>query len=294
MKIRYIAGIYTIIMLFVLVLFAKEMQEKTNKTVDMVSINEKVKTIEQQLTTGKDKHSVETAMECEVLLISEKDYESNLNQALQERKLVMDYQTPKGIQGKIIFDLEGGEYEEARQKLFQRSVALCLTISVLVYILLATVYLSFVRPFHTLQRFSAQVAKGNLEISLPMNRHNFFGAFTESFDMMREELKRARESEYAANISKKELVAELSHDIKTPIATIKAVCEVLQVTEKKEDTLNKINVIEAKAEMIDNLIGNMFHATLEELEVLKTEPEEESSLMVEEMIQELKYYGEII
>lgn len=49
--------------------------------------------------------------------------------------------------------------------------------------------------------------------------------------------------------------------IKTPIATIKAVCEVLQVTGEKKDTLNKVNVIEAKAEMIDNLIGNMFHTT---------------------------------
>lgn len=294
MKIRYIAGIYTIIMLFFLMAFTKEMQESTNKTVDMVSINETVKQIEQEFAKGKDKDSIERAENCEILLVSEKDYKEKLNQALQQRKLIVDYQNEEGIQGKMIFDLDGKEYEEARQKLFQRGVVFCLMISVLVYSLLAVVYVSFVRPFHTLQKFSAEVAKGNLEIPLPMNRHNFFGAFTESFDMMREELKRARESEYAANISKKELVAELSHDIKTPIATIKAVCEVLQVTEKKEDTLNKIGVIEAKAEMIDNLIGNMFHATLEELEVLKIEPEEESSLMVEEMIQELKYYGDII
>jgi len=80
---------------------------------------------------------------------------------------------------------------------------------------------------------------------------------------MREELKRARESEYEANRSKKELVAELSHDIKTPVATIKAVCEVLCVKEKNQDTLEKVEVIANKAEMIDSLVGNMFHATLE-------------------------------
>ena len=68
----------------------------------------------------------------------------------------------------------------------------------------------------------------------------------------------------------------------------------LQVKEKNQDTLDKVEVIANKAEMIDSLIGNMFHATLEELEVLKVEPEERSSLLVEEMILEQKYYGEIV
>ena len=43
---------------------------------------------------------------------------------------------------------------------------------------------------------------------------------------MRSELKKARLAEAKANESKKELVAKLSHDIKTPVASIKAVSEV--------------------------------------------------------------------
>lgn len=294
MKIRYIAGIYTVIMVLLLLLFAKEVRENNNALVDIVSINEKVKLIESAFENGEGRDSVEEKMECEILLLTDKNYESSFNKSIQERKLVMDYYEDGVIKGKLIFDTEGKEYQRLRKELFQKVIVVCLVISIAVYTLLGVVYLSFIRPFQKLQRFSTEIAKGNLDIPLPMNRHNFFGAFTESFDIMREELKRARESEYAANVSKKELVAELSHDIKTPIATIKAVCEVLQIKEKKEDTLNKVNVIAAKAEMIDNLIGNMFHATLEELEVLKVEPEEKSSLLVEEMILELKYYGEII
>ncbi len=38
----------------------------------------------------------------------------------------------------------------------------------------------------------------------------------------------------------------------------------------------------------------MFHATLEELEVLKVEPKEESSTLIPDMFQDLKYYGEIL
>lgn len=294
MKIRYIAGIYTVVMILLVLMFAKEIKENENTVVDMVSINEKVKLVEDALERGEDKDSIENKMECEILFLTDKNYESSLNQAIQERKMILDYCEDEAIQGKLIFDIEGKEYQRLRKELFQKTVAVCLVFSVLIYALLGAVYLSFIRPFQKLQKFSSEIAKGNLDIPLPMNRHNFFGAFTESFDIMREELKRARESEYAANVSKKELVAELSHDIKTPIATIKAVCEVLQIKEKNEDTLEKVNVIAGKAEMIDNLIGNMFHATLEELEVLKIEPEEKSSLLVEEMISELKYYGEIV
>jgi signal transduction histidine kinase len=68
-----------------------------------------------------------------------------------------------------------------------------------------------------------------------MDRHNYFGAFTESFDRMREELKLSSEREAAANRSKQELVAEISHDIKTPVATIKATCEVMEIKYKEDD-----------------------------------------------------------
>lgn len=66
-----------------------------------------------------------------------------------------------------------------------------------------------------MKQFAEKIADGDLEFKLPMDRGNYFGAFTESFDLMREELIRARQGEYEANIRKKELVAELSHDIKT-------------------------------------------------------------------------------
>ena len=51
-----------------------------------------------------------------------------------------------------------------------------------------------IRPFERLQRFSLQTAKGNLDFPLPVQKQDFFGVYAESIDLMREELKRARES----------------------------------------------------------------------------------------------------
>ena len=63
---------------------------------------------------------------------------------------------------------------------------------------------------------------GNLDFPLSIGKDNYFGTFTESFDIMREELKKAREGQARAEHAKHEMMAELSHDIRTPLATINA------------------------------------------------------------------------
>ncbi|MBR5057579.1 MAG: HAMP domain-containing histidine kinase, partial [Clostridiales bacterium] len=161
--------------------------------------------------------------------------------------------------------------------------------------ILFVVWYFFVRPFNDLKVFAEHVSKGNLDLPLKMRKHNYFGAFTESFDRMREELKKASEREIEASRSKKELVAELSHDIKTPVATIQATCEVMEVKykDKDPDILEKVEVIKAKASSVDRLIDNMFKATLDELEELKVEQTEESSKILSDIISELRFYGTV-
>jgi signal transduction histidine kinase len=132
-------------------------------------------------------------------------------------------------------------------------------------------YKTILRPFKKLEDFASRVAQGNLDIPLDMDKHNRFGAFTESFDLMREQLAAARENERLANISKTELVASLSHDIKTPVASIKALAELHQA---KNGNAAEIDSIVVKADQIDRLISNMFSATLEELKQLEVSPED--------------------
>jgi len=142
-------------------------------------------------------------------------------------------------------------------------------------------------PFRKLQGFARSIADGNLDAPLAMDKNNTFGAFTESFDIMREELRRA-------NHSKKELVASLSHDIKTPIASIKAVTELMLVKTTDEKEQARLNTITAKAEQVNALITNMFHATLEELEVLHVAPGEVSSAEIAKLIADADYQGQAV
>lgn len=296
MKIRHItAGITICILAFIMVMMIQIRVSGDEHVQDMVWYNGEVKAIEAALEQGTAREEVEARHNCRILYLTDEDYEGRLNEYLKKDSMILDLYLGKSVYaGKVIWQTKQDQYEAMRDNL-QRTVILFGVFLLLVfYAVLLILYLNYIRPFHTLQKFTAQVAKGNLDLALPIRKNNFFGAFTESFDLMRQELKRAKESEYQANISKKELIAELSHDIKTPVATIKAACEVLQVTEEKDDTLRKIDVIAGKAEMIDNLISNMFHATMEELEMLKVEPTEESSLRIPEMFDDFRYYGQIV
>ena len=145
------------------------------------------------------------------------------------------------------------------------------------------------QPFRKLQSFAKQVATGNLDVPLEMDKDNLFGAFTESFDLMREELRIAKENEYLANQSKKELVASLSHDIKTPVASIQSAMDLMILKVEDENDRKRINAVNVKLEQINTLITDMFHATLEELQVLKVTPVEIPSTEVVELIYQADY-----
>ena len=89
------------------------------------------------------------------------------------------------------------------------------------------------RPTREMRGFAGEIAKGNLDVPLPIRKHNPFGNLVEGFDLMREELKASRMREAEAEKAKKELVAELAHDIKTPVATIRATCEVMELRQRR-------------------------------------------------------------
>lgn len=152
---------------------------------------------------------------------------------------------------------------------------------------------SVLTPFRRLQRFARDIAMGNLDIPLEMDRHGRFGAFTESFDLMREELKKARENERKADRSKKELVASISHDIKTPVASIKAATEVMLLAARDEKDTRQLERIGEKAEQINTLITDLFHATLDELQELNVALAEIHSTVIPQLIQNADYKGRV-
>ena len=276
---------------------------KNISKVDLVAINDVVKTAEknwgqvsEEAFRNSDIKQPFTVIDRSenVLYQTPENQFHNINDAIKNRDTIIDLKKNNEIVGKIIIRNNEQEIVDQLKSELVTTVSLIFGLLMLICIFYIThIYRTLLKPFQQLQDFAVNVARGNLEVPLNMKRNNYFGAFTESFDLLREELGAARQREYESNRSKKELVATLSHDIKTPVASIKAVSELMLLQAKDEKVMKQVNTIYSKADQIDLLVTDMFHATLEELQQLKLTVTEESSDVLIAMIDNVNFDQQI-
>lgn len=138
------------------------------------------------------------------------------------------------------------------------------------------IYIKILRPFEKMQGFASNLARGNFDIKLDYERENYFGEFTWAFDSMRKEITVARQSEKAAIENNKTVIATLSHDIKTPIASIRAYSEALEANMDNSIEKRKkyIDVIINKCDEVTNLTNDLFLHSISDLNMLKMNLEE--------------------
>ncbi|MEY9973469.1 signal transduction histidine kinase [Lysinibacillus sp. RC46] len=277
---------------------------KNISEMNIVAINELVKTVEKNWGQINNETFDNSGFQQPLMIIDNLEnviYQTpgiqfiNIYDAIKNRDSIIDVKQNDEVVGKIIIRNNDHEIVQKMKKELVTSFSLIVGLVMIVSIIYNVyIYRTLLKPFMQLQHFAANVARGNLDIPLNMDKDNYFGAFTESFDLLREELYAARQREYESNRSKKELVATLSHDIKTPVASIKAVSELMLLQAKDEKVIKQVNTIYSKAEQIDLLVTDMFHATLEELQQLQITVTEESSEVLVDMIENVNYDNQIV
>ena len=143
-----------------------------------------------------------------------------------------------------------------------------------------------IAPFRRLKDYATLIAQGRLDEPLLMEKTNLFGDFTESFDTMREELKASKEREIALKLKEKELVASLSHDLQSPVAGIKLICELLEVKVEDEYVKNKIVIIDHKTEEVKVLLDNLLNSALDDLSEMHVNCTEVTSEELDRLLEE--------
>ncbi len=196
-----------------------------------------------------------------------------INEAIKTRGLVLDLKVNDEIVGKVIFDYSEDEQFEGVKKNIVITFAV---IGILQMVIVAAWYIyirrNIIKPFKKLNSFASRVAEGNLDMPLMMDEGHVFGEFTEAFDLMRSELKKARIAEKKAIDDKNEMVAKLSHDIKTPVASIKSTSEVGFELTKEERTKEMFNVINVKTDQIKALVDNLFTSSVQDASEIAVNP----------------------
>nr|WP_321153368.1 HAMP domain-containing sensor histidine kinase [uncultured Acetatifactor sp.] len=298
MKKRYFIIIQLIVAAVETILLFGFALQDTDSVQDAVAVNEVLQSVEADWDR-LESHENRTGLAYvvlddtgEVLYRTDTGLSESINAAVVHRDTILDVESGGLVVGKLILSNDSAEFLKSRQQTVLLAVMALMLVQWSVCIGYG-IYLDriVVRPFRQLKDFARRVAGGNLDIPLAMDRGNLFGAFTESFDIMRDELKKARLAEAKANAEKKELVAKLSHDIRTPVASIKAASEVGAALAENDRIKGNYGQIIRKADQIDTLVNNLFTAALEELEQLTVAPVDMESRELAEMLESADYFG---
>lgn len=157
----------------------------------------------------------------------------------------------------------------------KRTVVMCGICIAFVLTVFGYVYFAILRPFDKMKGFAEKIAQGNFDVPLNYERSNYFGAFTWAFDSMRREITKSRACEREAIENNKTVIATLSHDIKTPISSIRAYAEGLEAN--MDGTLEKrekyLSVIMKKCDEVSRLTNDLFLHSLSDLDKLKINSE---------------------
>ena len=135
------------------------------------------------------------------------------------------------------------------------------------------IYISILKPFNKLTGFADNVARGDMDIPLEYDKSTLFGKFTWAFDRMRQNVKNSRQSEVEAIENNKTVIAALSHDIRTPVSSIRAYAEALEagMAQTPEERAKYISVILSKCDEVTRLTDDMLLHSLSDMDRLSVE-----------------------
>ena len=126
-------------------------------------------------------------------------------------------------------------------------------------ILTAWIYKSIVTPIHHLQVATKKITDGNLDFEMPAGGEDEIGELCTDFEEMRRRLKETAEEKLEAEKQNKELISNISHDLKTPITAVKGYVEGLMdgVADTPEKQEKYIRTIYNKANDMERLINEL-------------------------------------
>lgn len=135
-------------------------------------------------------------------------------------------------------------------------VILVLTHALLTYFMSKRI----IRPLRELRRAAGEIKDGRLSRRVRVEGRDEIGQLGMAFEEMRVRLQQSLEIQKQYEANRKELVANISHDLKTPITAIRGYVDgILEgVADSPEKTEAYIRTIAAKAAQMDHLIDELF------------------------------------
>lgn len=200
MNVKKIAVIVTIILLLAFIVIFYLFHSVSASKLDPVAVNDIVQSVSEQwggldpseLPCMQNKLDYVVINENgTVIAATRRGLDESMSSAIANRDTVVDIRSGEAQVGKVIIYNDAGErWQTYRNDLCVLASAVLIFIILFIWVYAFYTDRMIFRPFRRLRAFAKNVASGNLDIPLAMDRDNMFGAFTESFDLLRDELAR--------------------------------------------------------------------------------------------------------
>ena len=163
----------------------------------------------------------------------------------------------------VVYDISVGESanSQTQVRLIAKDLLFTATV-ILVFTALSIglwIYRSIATPLVKLKKATQNIKEGNLDFVLDVEGDDEFSELCRDFEEMRKRLKESAEEKVLLDKENKELISNISHDLKTPITAIKGYVEGIMdgVADTPEKHDRYIRTIYNKANEMTTLINEL-------------------------------------
>lgn len=221
-------------------------------------------------------------IEAKVLLYASLDSEaivkdSNFNTYSNKSSSYAYYSVKKLSDGTVMVNLLNNLYpKQFRDDLLNSVIDITVFVVGIFFIILMLWVAYLIHPLNQIRAYIEKIKMGK-EATLKVNREDEIGELAHALINMREELKRQEKT-------KEEMIHNISHDLKTPIATIKSYAESIKDGVYPYDTLEKsVDVIIENAERLEKKVHSLLF--MNRIEYLASQEQDEVMCDMKEVVE---------